>query len=408
MWRWMKHWVDWLRNERLPLSRLRRGGNSVVIRHDVRGESHHHLPVPWSADVVTVEALLRLPATARRKVDFVLRFGSALAIPADAVRPDLGNRHRVIFRFPPPLTSMSGEIVWRSQPIARVTLPVLTASEFLNSLTLASPSLGVQHCGEVIPARCFIPGVFRAVHASAVLSSPYSLAPLADLGATVQFRCERTGRVYEVPITLTAEQRTASEAIITAVCPRRPRQLGAWSVSWRAGDHDLAIRRAEVISNRRFEDSVRVLDSRFVIADKAGAVCVLRQIPGTTTVDRIGPSFLVASAERGAVGVCRLSVLATSPGEGTATLLTSQDVLITDAPTAFAPGLFASTDLARVGGFELRLGERLLGTASLSPVPPATLTAEGGFRPPSNFTWTTAAEEELFERLGRLGEAGRG
>ena len=58
------------------------------------------------------------------------------------------------------------------------------------------------------------------------------------------------------------------------------------------------------------------------------------------------------------------------------------------------PGLFAATDMTAGGAFELRLNDRVLGTASLSPVPPATLNAEGGFKPPPNFTWTTAAEEE--------------
>ncbi len=80
-----------------------------------------------------------------------------------------------------------------------------------------------------------------------------------------------------------------------------------------------------------------------------------------------------------------------------------QDVLITDAPTVFAPGLLESAELVRVGGFELRLNGRILGTASLSPVPPATLTSEGGFKPPPDFTWTAAAEDELLDRLGRLG-----
>ena len=154
---------------------------------------------------------------------------------------------------------------------------------------------------------------------------------------------------------------------------------------------------------------MRVVAARFVVAEKSGAVSVLRQIPGTTTVDRLGPSFLVASSERGAAGLCRLEVFAISPGEGNPVQLVSRDVMVTDAPTTFAPGVFASADLVRVGGFELRLNGRLLGTASLSPVPPAALTSEGGFKPPPNFTWTTAAEEELLDRLGRLGgELGRG
>jgi hypothetical protein len=92
-----------------------------------------------------------------------------------------------------------------------------------------------------------------------------------------------------------------------------------------------------------------------------------------------------------------------APGSTSATQLLEQEMLVTDAPTPFAPGLLGVDELAPVGGFELRLNGRILGTASLSPVPPAILTAEGGFKPPPDFPWTSAAEEELSERLRRLG-----
>ena len=68
-----------------------------------------------------------------------------------------------------------------------------------------------------------------------------------------------------------------------------------------------------------------------------------------------------------------------------------------------APGSPAAEAGLLPGDAVLRLNGRVLGTVSLSPVPPATLTAEGGFKPPPDFTWTAAAEDELQERLGRLG-----
>jgi hypothetical protein len=111
----------------------------------------------------------------------------------------------------------------------------------------------------------------------------------------------------------------------------------------------------------------------------------------------------VCCGEAGAAGPCPLSVFATPSGDGEGVHLVTQNVLVTDAATAFAPGLYATADLARSGGFELRLHKRVLGTISLSPVPPATLTSEGGYKPPPNFTWTVTAEEELLDRLGRLG-----
>jgi hypothetical protein len=78
------------------------------------------------------------------------------------------------------------------------------------------------------------------------------------------------------------------------------------------------------------------------------------------------------------------------------------DVLVTDGPAVFAPGILEPADLTRVTGFELRHKGKVLGVASLSPVPTAALNAEGGFKPPPDFTWSNAAEDELSERLGRL------
>jgi hypothetical protein len=40
--------------------------------------------------------------------------------------------------------------------------------------------------------------------------------------------------------------------------------------------------------------------------------------------------------------------------------------------------------------------------ASLRPVPTAAINAEGGFTPPADFAWTSAADDELADRLRRL------
>ena len=45
---------------------------------------------------------------------------------------------------------------------------------------------------------------------------------------------------------------------------------------------------------------------------------------------------------------------------------------------------------------------RSLGVLSLRPGPEATFTNEGGFKPPPDYTWSAAAEEEMNDRLGRL------
>jgi hypothetical protein len=217
----------------------------------------------------------------------------------------------------------------------------------------------------------------------------------------VCFRNERTNTEYEVPAVLSSSQLAAREAVVTAVPPRQPRRVGAWTVSWRVGNRELARQQVQGIPAKRFEQSLRVSDTRFAVADKAGVVKATRQLPAGE-VTRIGPCFLVASSESGMAGACVLQVHAQVPGESRPPLLLEQEVIVTDGPALFAPGMLEVADLARVTGFELRHKGRVLGSVSLSPVPTAALNSEGGFKPPPDFAWSSAAEDELSERLGRL------
>ncbi len=403
MWRWAKRWADWVRNDLIPLARARRGGYTVHVRYETSGQTHTELPVPWTAEAVIVEVVFRLPPAGRRKADFALRFPDFTFITAESVRPETGDRHRVTFRFPVPRFSMQGEFLWKHRAVAQVTVPVLTADTFLGGLAAATPTLVARLGGQAIATRAFVAEGCKGLLASAVLRSPHRLSPAADLGVTVEFRHETTGRIFAVSVPLTTDQRSATEALVTAACPKVPRRPGWWSVTWLVGDRMLAASRIEVIAACRFEDAVRVAEARFAVAGKDSVVRMLRQAPAPGMSDRVGPCFLVASGEMGTAGLCRLAVFAVAPGHSNPTQLMEQEVLVTDAPTAFTPGLLLAEDLARIGGFELRLGGRVLGTASLSPVPPAMLTAEGGFKPPQEFPWTAAAEEELLDRLGRLG-----
>ncbi|HSQ56265.1 MAG TPA: hypothetical protein VLM40_11045, partial [Gemmata sp.] len=153
MWRWLKHWIDWLRNEFIPLSRLRRTGYAVHVRYEQAGGPHTDLPIPWTADAVLVELVLRLPYAARRKLDFTLRFPGLPVTAADSVRPDSHDRHRVTFRFSVPHMPVAGEVLWKQQSIASVALFVLTTDSFLRGLTIANPSVAARFGQETVAAR---------------------------------------------------------------------------------------------------------------------------------------------------------------------------------------------------------------------------------------------------------------
>jgi len=402
MWPWMTRWLDWVTTDVLPLRRTRPHGQAVHTRYEKAGLDLYDLPVPWNADAVVVEVLLKLPPAARKKTDFTFRLPGREPIPADALRPEADNRYRLLFRLPVPAATTDGEVLWKAKHLARVSVPVLTAAEFVAGLRLTLPTVGVRLGAETVAARTFVASQCRGLVASCVLRSPTPLAPVADLGLKVVFRSARTSAAHEVAVPLSSTQLAGREAVVTAACPKVPRRVGAWSVAWVVGGREVCAQRVEGIPARRFEASLRVADTRFVIADKSGAVRVVRQPPAAGEAERVGPCFLVASSEPGMAGTCRLQVHAATPGEPRSAPLMEQDVLVTDGPTVFAPGLLDAAETTRVAGFELRHKGRVLGSASLRPVPAATLTAEGGFKPPPDFAWTLTADDELAERLARL------
>jgi hypothetical protein len=406
MWLWIKHWVDWVMTDVLRLSHTRPHGQAIHTRYEKAGLTLYDLPVPWNADAVVVEVLLGLPAATRRKADFTLRLPGADPVPVESMRAEADDRHRLLFRLPVPAASTAGEILWKHRLLSRVNVPVLTADEFQAGLRLTNPTVAVRLGVQAVAAQTFVAAQCKGIVACCVLRSPFPLAPVADLGLKAVFRSGRTGSEFAIPVVLSSTQLAAREAVVTAVPPKHPRRVGAWSVSWRLGEQELASQRVQGIPAKRFEQSLRVSDTRFVVADKGGAVRVTKQSPPTAELARVGPCFLVASSEPGMAGVCKLQVHAVVSGDARPPLLMEQEVLVTDGPTVFAPGMLEVADLGRVSGFELRHKGRVLGVASLSPVPTATLNSEGGFKPPPDFAWSNSAEDELGERLLRLMNGG--
>jgi hypothetical protein len=230
MWHWIKRWIDWLRNDALPLTRTRRNGHELYFHYQVGNQHHHDLPIPWSAEIVTLEIQLGLPPLLRKKVDFTLRFPDREPVTAEAIRPELGDRHRIIFKFPVPSSTVNCELLWKQSVITPVIIPVLTTELFLANLQISMPTLTVRLAGQGFAANAYVANKCQGIMASAVLRSPYSLAAVAELGICVEFLNERTGRLLSVRIPLNANQLSCNEAVITAACPKVPRRPGPWSV----------------------------------------------------------------------------------------------------------------------------------------------------------------------------------
>ena len=402
MWRWIRHWRDWAMNEIVIPRRLTHQPQGMYYRFEKAGLTIDQQPVPWSAEAVVVEALLRLPPSARKRTDFTIQIpGIAEPIAAEMLRAEEnGPRHRLFFRFPVPKENCSAALYWKRHILGRVEIHVVGAEQFLNGLQLHLPTPFVALGGTSVAASTFVSNQQQGLTASALVRSSTGLAPLLDYSLTATFKTARATKSYETNVPLSASQLMGREALVTAIPPKLPKKAGEWTVTWSCQGKELAVTRLKAVSPKTFHESLRVCDTRFGLVSKTGEFRIARQMPPEGAA-KVGPCFLVSSREVGMAGLASFEIgLQMSSGEAPPPM--TQTVLITDGPTPVAPGMLSAFDLKTATAFELRLKGKVLGVLPLSAIPIATFTAEGAYKPPPDFAWSAAAEDELSERLARL------
>lgn len=400
----IRHWLDWVMSEVLPHSRPRTTEQPVHLRYEKSGLILTGSMIPWNADAILIEVVARLPTTARLRNDYQLRLPGHEPVAAETIRreDEVGFRHRIIFRSPVPTDSLAGEILWKNRLLATVPITIQSPENYLASLRIHSPTVSVRVAEHSVAASVFVASTARGLTASALIRSPVGLASLADLGLHLLVSSDRGLYEQRIALSLTAAQLMAREALVSASISKFPRRAGGYSISWRVGNHELHTQRIIGISSRRFSQSLRVSDARFMTVDKAGVVRTTRNGPAAAESLQAGPVFVVVSREVGAAGLVDLSIVAQEPAVARGRTIWEGTVLISDGPTVITAGLLDVAELSRMNNFELRHQGQVLGLASLSPVPTASFTSEGGFRPPPDFGWTSAAEDELTERLNKL------
>ncbi len=404
MWPWIRRWRDWAMSELWPMSGIASQPHALHFSYEKAGLLLHDQPIPWNAEAVLVEANLRLPpSTSRRKADFQLRLPGQPPLPPENLRKlENEDRYRISFRLTPPCTTATAELLFRNRLMGQVTLPFLSREDFLQGLRLQMPTMSARLDEECVACQTFVTRQCRGLLASALMVSPTSLAPLLDLEFLVEFRSETDGSITRVPARLCSSQLSGRQALVTVALGKLPRRQGHWSAVWLIGDRALVSQRIHGISQRQFLRSLRVSDTRFVVQRKGEPLRLARQPPVLDSVERVGPCFLVSSSEPGMAGICPVQITAQVAGAVQPPLLFEQEVLISDGPTMVVPGTLDRNEARQLNAFELRIQGKVIGLLSLCPAPSASFTSEGSFKPPQEFPWSTAAEEEMNERLNRL------
>ena len=115
-------------------------------------------------------------------------------MPLDCLRQDeTQKRSRLFFRLPPPSQTTNAEVVWRHHRLGEMTLPIIRRDDFVKNLHLQHSTLAVRLREQIVACQAFVISQCRGLFASAVLTSPTSLAPLVDLDFHLDWRPEGEG-----------------------------------------------------------------------------------------------------------------------------------------------------------------------------------------------------------------------
>src|SRR5262249_39972596 len=160
----------------------------------------------------------------------------------------------------------------RTHELGRLEPPVLSREAFLDGLQLHLPTLYVRLGEESVACKTFVSSQCKGLLASALLTSPTGLVPLADFEPVVEFRHEPESAPQLVAVRLSSTQLAGRQALIT-VSPQRPtRGTGLTTAVWRLGDRELAREELRGITQRTFQRSLRVIGTRFVLQAPDGSV----------------------------------------------------------------------------------------------------------------------------------------
>jgi hypothetical protein len=315
MWHWMRHLGGWAMRK-LPLRvRARMHRHGLFFSYEKAGLVLAGWPIPPNADCVLIEAVLRLPISARRKEEFSLIVGSGTPVHPETLRHDEHDDHfHLFFRIPTPTENSMANLIWRNHSLGQLQLPVVGVDQIINTVKLQSPTLFVRVGTQNVACRSFVSTQCRGLLAAAVLTSEVPLASLVDLGLRVEFVNETSNQQYVVPVQLSSSQLACRQTMVTAEPPKVPRRVGVWSVRWKLGERLLHTHHLRAIGNTTFQRSLRMTDARFVVEPIDGPIYVRRQVPNLNECRRVGPCFLLASTQEGIAGLCHLEVVACVPG----------------------------------------------------------------------------------------------
>jgi hypothetical protein len=376
---------------------------SVLVGYEKAALVIHNEPIPWNAEAIVIESLVHVSHKGSwTKKDFCLLLTEDVPIQADSLEPNESDTLRVVFRLLPPQRPVSGEICWRGHVLSKVQLSYVSADDYLARLRVEAPTVFARLAGRHVPCRAVVASQCCGLSTGALLTSPTCLLPLIDFDLHVEVTDVRSGAIQRLPLSLSRADLAGRQAAVQAAPEGLPSWGTCWEFRWVVAERVLGRTALRTISQAAFEESLFLIDARYVYEEKRGATAFSSYLPARDSLSRLGPCFRLASHEPGVAGLMTLEVRARSRCPVHPPLAAEQEALVTDGPSLFMPLRLDADEFANFERFELLRHGEALGVVSGCVRPVVSFTSEGGYKDPGDFDWTPVAEQEMVDRMARL------
>ncbi len=359
-------------------------------------------PIPWNAEAVLVEAVVRAVTLSSAGVrEFGLHLPNQPRIEAESFRAGLPGQMHVFFRLAVPPSTMPAEVRCGDRSLGQINLPLLTQAEFLNGLKVSEPTVHVRWKDVAHACKAYVTTQAKELIASMLLSSPTSLAPLVDLELGVHMVSDSELIARHI-VRLESNQLAGRQALVVVPFAKPRAGVRDCDICWTIGEQIHATSSIRSYRPAEFQKSLRISTTRLYLEGPAGVLPLVRIAPSSWDgIARLGPVFLVSSGIAGMAGQAEFRVRVLDATRKVMLEMPPVTTLVTDGPTVIAPGTLGRDDA--INTFELWCGPRRLGELMLGRAPTAAFTPEGGIAAGrDDYAWSQEAEEQLRQKLGQL------
>lgn len=378
---------------------------SITIGYEIQGLRIDRALIPWNADSLLVEMLIRFPPKSPcAPKDFLITMGDDDPLIGNEIQITSEgefNSGKVLFRADPPVKNVTAKVYIKNKLRHEMAIPFLSREKFLKGLSFNQASLSCLYDQGAVACKSYYPAGIRNMSIGGIIKSVHGFEPL--LGTTLALALTMGKNKKILPWTPNIPQ--AGEAMIPLTIPLGtfPRKMGVLESSLLVDGEEIGGGKFQGLSTPEFLRTIEILRAGFVVWNENNMPHLWDNLDSLKAGHRFGPTFWLHSDLQDCVGLADGKINGYLHGSVQPMTLWEGKIPITHVPRLFSPLSMASTHFQELKLFELVIARHPVSRISLASKPKAIFTNEGTIASPVSMdSESPISNKDLLKKLNSL------